>query len=712
MAVSIKQRPLGHILDLSTSFTVDITRFSPTDGSALFSSNALSGILDGDYIYVVSEVDDYNGFWYVEVITFNTTFQVKRNATDAFVNHVKDVFNARFYVVQNTHGWNCVHLPIVYKLSTDLWPVNSVDTVRTMTVTDSNGYCAIAASGDIKTTGSAAALEYVKVTNAGDYNGVYQIISYTNDTTFVIDLAYSSAADTALTAGNIQYYYNNYVVKIEIWGGLGVGHTYYSEKPYELLATLEVSPDEDNSTSVSISGFLKDHIEIKNNLLLGTLPNNLDAFTQFFIKYGEEYDDSDGTTLSRSTVSYTSDLVNFEGYAVNAMLPFKNIYSGAMSEYLIDTDSGIDGKFLTNFERPTIFSGKYFDLSFIFNLEVFPPDYENKGYLKRTSYLNESFVTSTAEAIAEQDQGVYRASLEADCDVEDQLDVSVCLTEVDSNSQSNPFVGGPQAVTIAGGAISPAYTGPVDLTVSITGLSIGGSSGGSCLATVRLRRGGASGTVISSAPSSSVSGNTSDSDSATVAVEDADYIDILLQGQNNSPGVGAYTVDAEVEYTLYREISEVKTIDINCECLPANAVGFNLSWLNNLGGFDHYHFMSYSDHIIDITESGEEEENIFQDWPNSYGEFADTVRKQTFRTSRKQALVRSQNLTLEQLQVIQFIKTSPLVQIVNSIYDRRTVILDTDSWTVYREGQIQQDKEQYTISFTITYTDDVPSQRV
>ena len=96
----------------------------------------------------------------------------------------------------------------------------------------------------------------------------------------------------------------------------------------------------------------------------GTLPNNLDAWTGFFIQYGEEYDDSDGVTLSRSTVSYTSDLAVFEGYAVNSKLPFKNVYSGSMSEY-VSQDS--NQKFLTLFERPVIFSGHYFDLSFINN---------------------------------------------------------------------------------------------------------------------------------------------------------------------------------------------------------------------------------------------------------------------------------------------------------------------------------------------------------
>jgi hypothetical protein len=155
-------------------------------------------------------------------------------------------------------------------------------------------------------------------------------------------------------------------------------------------------------------------------------------------------------------------------------------------------------------------------------------------------------------------------------------------------------------------------------------------------------------------------------------------------------------------------VTETKSIGIDCNCVPSKSEeGIYLSWLNYLGGFDYWLFTAYKDHIIDINDSGETEENIFPAWPNSYGEFADTIRKQTSRTSRKQILVRSQHLTLEQIEGIQYIKTSPLVQIVNSIYDKRTVLVDTDSFTTYKE----EDK-LYSISFTITYTDDVPSQKV
>ncbi len=151
-------------------------------------------------------------------------------------------------------------------------------------------------------------------------------------------------------------------------------------------------------------------------------------------------------------------------------------------------------------------------------------------------------------------------------------------------------------------------------------------------------------------------------------------------------------------------ISETKEISINCDC--SNQSIF-LSWLNYLGGFDHWCFTAESEHAIDITNSRETKQNIFPSWPKSYGEHADTIRKQTFRDSNTRIFVNSQYLTQDQADAIAYIKTSPLVQIVNSRQDRRTVIVDADSFVKYKDGD-----KTYSISFNISYTNDIPSQRV
>lgn len=131
-----------------------------------------------------------------------------------------------------------------------------------------------------------------------------------------------------------------------------------------------------------------------------------------------------------------------------------------------------------------------------------------------------------------------------------------------------------------------------------------------------------------------------------------------------------------------------------------------ITWLNYLGGFEYWLFTGYKDHIIDVTETGETTKNLFAQWPKGYGANADTVRKQTFRKTRKQKVIRSQNLSRAQAeQMGEMIKSSVLVQIMVSRRDRRTVIVDDSSMIIRKE----KDKIHF-LSFTITYTDDFPSQ--
>ncbi len=164
------------------------------------------------------------------------------------------------------------------------------------------------------------------------------------------------------------------------------------------------------------------------------------------------------------------------------------------------------------------------------------------------------------------------------------------------------------------------------------------------------------------------------------------------------------TIDSlSISFTEYG-ISETKTFDIECGCADQE---IRLSWLNNLGGFDYWSFTAQTEHAIDITEAIETKKNIFPEWPKSYGSFADSIRKQTSRTSMIKKFLTTQDLTTDEADAIAFIKSSPLVQIINSRQDRRTVIVDTDSFVKYTDND-----KLVNISFNINYTDDIPSQKV
>lgn len=133
-----------------------------------------------------------------------------------------------------------------------------------------------------------------------------------------------------------------------------------------------------------------------------------------------------------------------------------------------------------------------------------------------------------------------------------------------------------------------------------------------------------------------------------------------------------------------------------------------ITWLNNLGGFEYWLFVGHKDHILEVQQTAETKKNIFPQWPKSYGAFSDTITKQTFRRTKKQKLVRSQNLTATQAeQMGEEIKSSPVVQIVTGTgkRDRRTVVVDNGSITVRKEID-----KIHSLSFTISYTDEYPTQ--
>lgn len=134
---------------------------------------------------------------------------------------------------------------------------------------------------------------------------------------------------------------------------------------------------------------------------------------------------------------------------------------------------------------------------------------------------------------------------------------------------------------------------------------------------------------------------------------------------------------------------------------------FQITFLNHLGGFEYFFFTAKKEYGVDVEDSGETTENILPGWPNSWGLNADTINKQTFRKSRDYVIVRSQYLSLNQLNALKQIRTSPLVQLMVTRLDRRTVIVDTDSFKVYDESD-----KVFSVAFKIRYTNLNPSQRV
>jgi hypothetical protein len=344
MAVTVIDRPA--VVSLSTEM-IEAFAFEQPFGVTI--QKTAHGLIDGNVVYIESNIGSYNGF--VSVIKIdNNNFYIQVN--DEYIPFKQEA-DIVYYKGLSPVFWQCVHLPIVYELESDLYPINSVDTVITITpYGDVNGYFAVTHSA-LTGADELFALDYVKLADGR----VLQVVEIVSSTITVLNFDGSGSIST------MQKVRNNYHIDVNVYAGLPAGHTWEDEKPYELATTLRFIPDSDNQIKFSIAEILKGYINTRNNLTLDTLPNNIDFFTAFYIEYAEGYDVSNGTEITAFLDEFTDDSEEFHGYAVNAMLPFKNLYSGYMGEYIDSTE--VLARWLTTMDTPIILVGYFFDLSFI-----------------------------------------------------------------------------------------------------------------------------------------------------------------------------------------------------------------------------------------------------------------------------------------------------------------------------------------------------------
>lgn len=699
MAITILQRPEGNILS-STGVDCDVANSS---GDALFGAGG-HGLSNGDIIYLTTFIEEYNGFFEIEVDTVNSFYILYPSTSDRVdfitaITHSNGDFG-KYYVSNLTHGWSSVHLPITYRLSNDLYPTNSVDTTRNInSVQEANGYTVLQLSGS---PGTVHSYDFLKLNlpNDTDLSGVYQIVEFISPTVMIINLLYD--ASNNFTSATAIKHYNNYNILVRVYAGINASHEWAAQKPYELAATLQFVPDENNEVFFSINELLKSYIETRNNLILGTLPNNIDFWANFYIEVAERYDDSDGYSFGSNTSSFTSDQANFEGVAVNAKLEFKNIHSGSLSEYLMTNNTA---KFLTLFAIPVLFScgddtpDCYSDISFL------NPYDDVQLVLREAYYLNEASGISNDTNLGIRDKGVIRASLSsANCNY-DRVDISVLIKTDDFADGAVRFVAGQTiedfpVFIAAGQVVTTIFKYSTDATI-ISGLTAGDSAGW----TIHYVHADGSTTSVDSGTRTTVGSTTSTNVSFPTPTKNVIAVRVTLTIVD-APATGldaSTSVSMVLSTDIESEISETKQFKIDCGC-SNNEI--RLTWLNNLGGFEPpWAFTGHKDHIREIQEAITTQKNILPNWPKTYGADADTIRKQTKRVSNKAYTVRSQFLTNDEADAISYIKSSILVQIINSRSDRRTVIVDTDSFVVRQDSQDTKE-----IAFNISFTDDIPVQ--
>lgn len=351
--ITLISRPEGYKL-----IDTELDAIVGTDGGdALVTTDFAHALQDGDVVFIQGPIESYNGFKIVDQIAYNS-FKIKNSENESAVEYIQDA-TITYKVSVLEHGFQCVHLPIVYELESDLSPSNTGEEAYTPVTIDSQedseGQTILNLSTGIS---GLTELNWIALIGDGDLEGAYQIIEVLSAWRIVIDLAYDSTRSFA--GYQVVNYYKNYCINVDVYAGLPSTHRWASIKPYELAGTLRFTPDENNRVKFSINELLRGYINVRNNLTLDTLPNNLDFMVAFYIIYYESYDfSSDGETIVTFNGSETID--DFTGYALNSKLPFK--FGSFMSDYV--TESGYLANWLVLQPDPIAIVGRFFDLSFI-----------------------------------------------------------------------------------------------------------------------------------------------------------------------------------------------------------------------------------------------------------------------------------------------------------------------------------------------------------
>ncbi len=704
MALSVVKRP--------DSYKVGTTPVTGTftNGSTVVTSTA-HGLSTGDVIYI--STGQAIGFWAITKIGTDT-FSISEFIGASAVTFYGAGTFTYFSTTSSTH-WSAVHLPIVYKLLSTLWPVNSVDTIRTVSsFTNDNGYVKLTLSGAIKS--DVSELEFVKLT--GPQAGIYQILGFYSTSVITIDLAYNAN----LSFGTVQYYYRSYRAKIRVYAGINSGHTFAGMKPIELITEQDIVPDESGIVEINVSDYAKDKIEVlKNNLNLASLPNDVDAWCDLHITYAEAYDYSAGGYGILDYVgAYTDDTANQlvqapstwqDGVVIPALGSLVNFASktgtqftygaGAAAKAAAQLPVNISpGSVINTITMPIALTGVIIEvhafLCFINSSGVivsqsnnisiigtnsdpgvfntFTPFTGHADYLVLVLDFSSGSPASYATTITVTPSAiVYDASVNN----RDAINAQLPFKNRHSGSMSDYMIDS----TFLGKWLTPSVYPRLSVGQYFDISFLRTSSSAITVRREVLLRG-----VVQNVFSDSISSY--DRGVYRIQLSQSIYL------------------EDQIKLKVYQGstlISQEITIEVDSTCY-SNAI--NLSWKNYLGEPDYWTFQGFADYGVDILGTKEQTKNIYPEWPRSYGEDADTIRQETARDSNQTIVVRAENLTKDQVDDLFRIKTSPLVMIVNSVTDRRTVIPDASSFVYHPQAN-----KLFDLSFTLSFTDNLPVQK-
>lgn len=317
-------------------------------------------------------------------------------------------------LIENVYAssrWQAAYLPIRYKVQSERWPVNTVDSLDAFgSISGLFGYCQIELTGTYE---SYLLGEYVQITNstASAYDGIWRIREIIDANTIVVNCPFSTTA-----SGNIQRYYNNYQIQARVYVGIPSGHYYNSSRPISLKTeSLPGIPDSDNIATIDISDFVRQDLGIAENNICQILEsgewiaNDWASWTAFYCEFREAYDVPDESGLLVTEYTSWEDLGTTTYYATRSALPFQSLQGVNMGGYsMLPNSFDITGKWMTGFETPTFFSDQEFDIAII-STEDNLDRYNVIHYVNINQYdKNGSLIRTDVSEMPFLDEGVYR----------------------------------------------------------------------------------------------------------------------------------------------------------------------------------------------------------------------------------------------------------------------------------------------------------------
>ena len=218
--------------------------------------------------------------------------------------------------------FNGSRTPLIYELSSDLYPTNNVDLFGNITNIE---YKANKLGTEITFSSFVALLNItdnnfvlINDTNTSLDGGVYRVKELTGSSSLILDTNYSG---TWNSSGTGQRNYKGYKGLVNVYVGSPEYHPYNigGEKPRYLAGVIEVDFDSSNNGIANVREFIKPDINSKFD---SDFENSRYAWTSFFIKYAETYDNID------TDIVFTRD-------TLENCLPFSDFIDGGF-------DNGLD----------------------------------------------------------------------------------------------------------------------------------------------------------------------------------------------------------------------------------------------------------------------------------------------------------------------------------------------------------------------------------